>query len=155
MKIEFDAERHSEVFIRLNEQWITKYFALEEGDRNLAKHPFKIVEDGGHILSLTDSGRIVGVCALFRDKDNPKLLQLARMAVEPEAHGKGYGNALMEAALQRAKEMGATDVLLYTNTVLSPAVALYRKFGFRTVSEGPHPLYARCNIVMEKSLEPA
>jgi ribosomal protein S18 acetylase RimI-like enzyme len=51
--------------------------------------------------------------------------------------------------------MGATDVRLYTNTVLSPAVALYRKFGFRTVSEGPHPLYARCNIVMEKSLEPA
>ena len=98
---------------------------------------------------------MVGVCALFRDKDNPKLLQLARMAVEPEAHGKGYGNALMEAALQRAQEMGATDVRLYTNTVLGPAVALYRKFGFRTVSEGPHPLYARCNIVMEKSLEPA
>ncbi len=155
MQIEVDQKGHSDDFIRLNEQWITKYFALEDGDRNLAKYPFKIVDDGGHILSLVDDGKVAGVCALFRDKENPRLLQLARMAVDPETQGKGYGNALMDAALRLASEMDATDVRLYTNTVLGAAVALYRKYGFRTISEGPHPLYARCNIVMEKRLEPA
>ncbi len=155
MQIEFDQKRHSADFIRLNEQWITTYFALEESDRNLAKNPFKIVDDGGHIVTLTDDDCVVGVCALFKDKDNAQRLQLARMAVDPKAHGKGYGNALMDAALGRAREMGATAVYLFTNTVLEAAVALYRKHGFRTISEGPHPMYARCNIVMEKSLEPA
>jgi ribosomal protein S18 acetylase RimI-like enzyme len=155
MQIEVDQKGHCADFIRLNEEWITKYFALEEGDHNLAKYPFKIIDDGGHILSLVDDGKVAGVCALFRDKDNRRQLQLARMAVDPEARGKGYGNALMEAALRLAAEMGATDVRLYTNTVLGPAVALYHKYGFQTVSEGPHPLYARCNIVMEKRLEPA
>lgn len=148
--IEFDNERHCDDFIRLNELWISEHFAIEESDRKLATNPFKIVNDGGHIISAVEDGRVVGVCALF--KDGPERFQLARMAVDPGERGKGLGEVLIKAALERAKALGAKSVILFTNTVLGPAVALYRKYGFETVSEGPHPAYARCNIVMERQL---
>jgi N-acetylglutamate synthase-like GNAT family acetyltransferase len=148
--IEFDNELHCEEFIRLNELWITEYFQLEAPDRELAADPMKIVADGGHIITLTEDGRVVGVCALFKETDHR--FQLARMAVEPGERGKGYGNTLIQAALARAHERGATSVFLLSNTVLQSAIALYRKHGFEVTAEGPHPIYTRCNIVMERRL---
>jgi N-acetylglutamate synthase-like GNAT family acetyltransferase len=150
MSVQIDNERHCKEFVRLNELWISEHFSLEESDRKLAEDPFKIVRDGGHILSLTESVRVVGVCALFKETNGR--YQLARMAVEPSERGKGHGEALIVAALQQARECGAKTVYLLSNTVLAPAIALYRKHGFSPVSEGRHPVYARCNIVMELNL---
>jgi GNAT superfamily N-acetyltransferase len=150
MPVEIDNRDDCADFIRLNELWIEEHFELEEADRQLAADPYKIVRDGGHILSLKQDGRVVGVCALFRE--TPTRFELARMAVEPTERGKGYGDVLIRAAIAKARERGATTVQLLSNTVLRPAIALYRKHGFRTVAEGPHALYARCNIVMELRL---
>ncbi len=148
MTIELDNPAHAADFIRLNEQWISTYFALEAADHALAAHPFRIVENGGHILSLVDASHVVGVCALFKEGDGR--YQLARMAVAREARGLGYGEQLITAALALAQQHGATSVFLLSNTLLTAAIGLYRKHGFVTVSECQHPVYARCNIVMEK-----
>ena len=114
----------------------------------MAADPFRIVAEGGHIISLVDDGRVLGVCALV--KEGERCYQLARMAVEPEERGKGHGETLLAAALERARADGAERVYLLSNTVLGPAISLYRKHGFVTQSEGAHPAYARCNIVMER-----
>jgi predicted N-acetyltransferase YhbS len=82
-------------------------------------------------------------------KESQQCYQLARMAVEPSERGKGYGNVLIRAALERVRESGAARVYLHSNTVLASAIALYRKHGFNTYTEGRHPVYARSNIVME------
>lgn len=137
-------------FIRLNELWIEEHFVLEEVDRRLAADPYKIVRDGGHIIALREQGHVVGVCALFRESSTQ--FELARMAVLPSQRGRGFGHVLIRAAIAKARDRGATRIHLLSNTILAPAVALYRKYGFQTVSEGPHPLYARCNIVMELQL---
>jgi putative acetyltransferase len=150
MPVELDNEQDCADFVRLNQQWIEEYFSLEEADRQLAADPYRIVREGGHILALKEDGRTVGVCALFRDSESR--FELARMAVEPARRGKGYGDALMRAAIATARQRGATTVRLLSNTALQPAIALYRKYGFQTVIEGPHPLYVRCNIVMELNL---
>jgi len=150
MPIELDNESHTGAFIRLNELWITETFALEEADRQLACDPYKIVREGGHILSLVEDGEVVGVCALLRE--SPTSFQLARMAVEPGQRGKGYGDVLVQAAIAQARQRGAESIYLLSNTALGPALSLYRKHGFHTVSEGAHPIYARCNIIMELQL---
>jgi predicted acetyltransferase/N-acetylglutamate synthase-like GNAT family acetyltransferase len=149
-KIHFNHEAHLQDFVRLNELWITEHFKLEEADVALAQNPGKVIANGGVVFSLTVDDRVVGVCALFKEGD--ARYQLARMAVDPEHRGKGYGNTLMEHALAKAKELGATSVFLLSNTVLQSAIELYKKFGFGTVSTGQHPVYARCNIVMERSV---
>jgi len=150
MAIEIDNPLHFDDFIRLNEQWISEHFTIEEADRKLAENPAKVLVDGGHILSLVIEDRVVGVCALF--KEDERRYELARMAVDPVARGAGHGNTLIQAALGLAGDLGATTVFLLTNTALEPACALYRKHGFQVVSQGPHPVYARCNLVMEYSL---
>jgi N-acetylglutamate synthase-like GNAT family acetyltransferase len=150
MPLEIDNKDHCNDFVRLNELWIKEHFRIEDSDRKLAADPYRIVRDGGHILSLVENGRVIGVCALFRDP--PDRFELARMAVDPGERGKGYGERLIQAAIAKARESGARTLYLLSNTTLAPAIALYRKHGFQTVSEGAHPVYARCNIVMELQL---
>lgn len=137
-------------FIHLNEAWITHCFELEDADRALGSNPAKIIEDGGYIFSLVEDGHVVGVCALFRDDDS--VFQLARMAVKKEHQGKGYGDALLSAAIAKLREIKASRIYLLSNKILVPAINLYKKHGFTVLSEGQHPVYARCDIVMEKVL---
>ena len=150
MHIEFDNLSYCDQFIRLNEQWITEHFSIEDVDKRLAENPMQIVEGGGHIISLVESDRVVGVCALFKEGDD--CFQLARMAVDPKDRGKGYGDILIKAAINRASSRGAKTIYLISNTVLTPAISLYRKHGFLTREEGQHPIYARANIIMERCL---
>ena len=150
MKIDTNNIDHLPEFIRLNEIWISEYFSLEDADKALAADPGKIIENGGFVFSLESEGRVIGVCALFRD--SPERFQLARLAVEPSLRGRGYGRKLVEHALKQAKANGARSVYLLSNTILEPAIALYKAFDFVTVSSGSHPVYARCNIVMECQL---
>ena len=148
MNIIENSRKYLADFIRLNEEWISQYFSIEEIDKNLASNPFKIIEDGGYIFYLVSENNVMGVCALFNDGDG--VFELARMAVSPACHGKGYGNRLIEHCLSKLKEINAQRVYLVSNTKLEAAISLYRKFGFQTVSEGPHPVYSRANIVMER-----
>jgi putative acetyltransferase len=150
MRIEANNKAHFDDFIRLNELWITEHFSLEESDRALAQNPSQVITKGGHIFSLISNGKVLGVCALFNDGSDR--YQLARMAVEPTERGKGYGNKLIEHALVKAKDLGASSVYLLSNTVLQSAIALYQKHKFKAIATGPHPIYARCNIVMERTL---
>jgi putative acetyltransferase len=137
-------------FIRLNEEWISHYFEIEDVDCALAENPWRIIENGGYIFSLVSEGKVLGVCALFNEgEDN---FELARMAVSPDAQGNGYGNLLVQASLSKLAEIGARRVYLISNTKLAAAIALYQKHGFTTIFEGPHPAYARANIVMERGI---
>jgi GNAT superfamily N-acetyltransferase len=74
--------------------------------------------------------------------------ELAKMAVDEPARGKGIGWRLGRAVLARARELGAKRVYLESNTILEPAIKLYRQLGFRTIQGGASP-YDRCNIQME------
>lgn len=135
-------------FIRLNEEWICRYFQLEEADYKLRADPFRVIEEGGYIFSIVEDNQVLGVCALFNKEDD--IYELARMAVDSQYQDKGIDNKLMQAVMDKLESLEAKRVYLYSNTMLDPAIALYRKYGFKTVSEGQHPDDARCNIVMEK-----
>lgn len=137
-------------FIRLNEEWISTYFTLEDTDRALAKNPSQIIDNGGYIFSVISNHQVMGVCALFNEGNG--VFELARMAVAPQAQGNGLGHRLMQASLAKLTAIGAQKVYLVSNTKLKAAIALYKKHGFKTVSEGQHPVYSRANIVMERSV---
>lgn len=150
MPIVIDEPNHLADFIRLNELWIQEHFQLEDADRALAADPGRIAREGGHTLALVEGGVVRGVCALFRESG--ERVQLARMAVEPAYRGQGHGKALLGAALAQAEHEGYQTVFLYSNTVLTSAIALYRIFGFHPVDAGCGAKYARCNVIMEREL---
>ena len=87
-----------------------------------------IIDRGGFIFVGLDGDCVAGVCALL--SVGKKSYQLAKMAVSPELRGQGTGRRLAEAAIARARERGADEVELFSNTVLGPAISLYRSLGF-------------------------
>lgn len=138
-------------FKRLNEAWITQYFELEAADREALDHPNeKILQPGGAILLAQLKGEIVGTCALLKIDD--QTYELAKMTVAEAARGKHVGWRLGQAAIQKARELGATRLYLESNTQLVPAIQLYQKLGFQRVVGHASP-YARCNIQMMLSLD--
>ena len=138
-------------FERLNREWIERWFTREEEDRKVFEDPSgRIVEPGGQIFFVVDEGGVRGTCAVIRH--DGETLELAKMAVDPSARGRGYGDRLIDAAIALAREVGARRIMLVSNTRLGPALALYRKHGFRDVPLDPANGYSRADIQMELSI---
>jgi ribosomal-protein-alanine N-acetyltransferase len=56
--------------------------------------------------------------------------EVLSLAVEPGARRQGQGRALLEAALERAREAGAAAIHLEVRVTNAAALALYRRLGF-------------------------
>lgn len=62
---------------------------------------------------------------------------LEELYVAPERRGVGLGRALLEAAMQTAREAGATRIDLGTSEDDTAALALYESAGFTNREGGP------------------
>jgi GNAT superfamily N-acetyltransferase len=62
---------------------------------------------------------------------------LEELWVRPAARGAGLGRALLEAAMEHARERGATRIELNTTTADVAARALYESAGFTNGEGGP------------------
>ena len=137
-------------FRDLNLAWVSKYFTVEAEDRAQLEDPkTHILDKGGAILIADLDGEPVGTVGLVPGHA-PRVLELIKMSARSDIQGKGIGRALMQAAIEKARAMGAAQIWLETNTALEAALALYRKTGFRELSGDeltPTP-YDRCNCQM-------
>lgn len=136
-------------FSDLNKEWISKYFVMEETDYKALDHPDTyIIDKGGYILVALYNQVPLGVCALVKMNDPDYDYELSKMAVSPAAQGKKIGWKLAQAIIDKARQLGAKKLYLESNTILEPAINLYRKLGFKEVA-GRQSSYDRANIKME------
>jgi ribosomal protein S18 acetylase RimI-like enzyme len=92
------------------------------------------------VLCAHEDGRMLGYAMLIRgviaDVDVQQAvplrpaIELSKMYVLPDAHGAGASSALMKAALDRAKDLGAACVWLGVNQQNQRAQRFYAKHGF-------------------------
>lgn len=145
-------EEFAPYFESLNRGWIEQYFEIEEADRIVFRDPFKeIVEPGGQIFFVISNERVLGTCAVIKVDDEG--YELAKMAVDPSAQGRGYGDLLIEAAIAFAQQSDASRLILLSNTKLQPAIKLYEKHGFKSVPIADAHNYHRVDIQMELKLK--
>lgn len=143
---------HQAAWHALNEEWISRYFTLEQADRNALENPQAyIIDRGGAILIAEYRGSTVGTCALVPMNHAGYDYELAKMAVSPKVQGLGIGYEIGKATLELARRMGGKRIYLESNRKLAPALKLYRKLGFEDVAAEPSP-YARCDVAMALSL---
>ncbi|MCH8305890.1 MAG: GNAT family N-acetyltransferase [Candidatus Marinimicrobia bacterium] len=141
-------DEYADDFKRLNLEWIEKYFVVEEMDKKQLEDPQEnIIEPGGEIYSVLEDGKVRGVCALVFHEEG--VYEIAKMAVDKESRGKGYGNLLMEAVIEDARKKEANKILIVSNTRLEAAINLYKKYGFIITRLGQDPDYERGNIEMQ------
>ena len=65
-------------------------------------------------------------------------LEIRMLAVDPDFAGRGIGRRLLEAVLDRARDLGAKGISLYTLDSMTAARALYLGAGFAAVPERDH-----------------
>jgi ribosomal protein S18 acetylase RimI-like enzyme len=138
-------------FARINRAWIEAMYTLEPVDgAQLADPAAEIVGPGGDILFLEDAELgIVGTCGLLKTGDRE--FELIKMAVVPEAQGRGAGEALLRAGIARAFELGCDRLFLLTNRKSAAAIRLYERNGFVHDAEllaSAGGEYARCDVAM-------
>jgi len=156
MSIVIDIRTHvmafAEEFRRLNEEWITENFWLEDSDIQVLSDPQKyILDKGGNVFIALLNSKPVGVCALVvRDG---LTCELVKMVVDPQLHGHGTGFKLGQAFIEKARERGFSRIVLEGNTKMEASVALYRKLGFQEIpiefDVHNSSIHKRCNIFME------
>lgn len=140
-------------FRRLNEEWIVRYFALEESDRKVLGDPVEyIIRPGGQIMVAVRGEETLGCCALIPEGHG--VYELAKLAVAETMRGQGIGRKLMEFAILEARSVGASKLYLESNSRLPAAGHLYRALGFRDLPpERRKPsLYKRADVFMELEL---
>jgi N-acetylglutamate synthase-like GNAT family acetyltransferase len=106
-----------------------------------------------YLLELEDA--VIGMGALHQLRKN--LGELKRMYIRPAYRGKGYGKALLQQLLQKAKELGYHSVYLDSGRFMTTAHDLYRYFGFIERKEYPEteipPQLRPQWLFMEKTLK--
>lgn len=138
-------------FERINKAWVEQYFSLEPFDIAQLENPQEnILNKGGHIIFAQENGQVLGTVAIIPSQE-PHTFEMIKMGVAPEGQGRGIGSLLGKAILDKAKNLGALKVVLYSNTKLAPALHLYKKLGFEELDMGCGQ-YGRCNVKMEKKL---
>ncbi|MBT8284192.1 MAG: GNAT family N-acetyltransferase [Flavobacteriaceae bacterium] len=134
-------------FRDMNLAWLKQYFYVEPKDRELLNNAEEeIIDKGGAIFFAKYDNCIAGCFSLI--PYNNESLELGKMAVKKEFQGKKIGHDLLAFAIQHTREQGKESLVLYSNTILTPAIHLYKKFGFKTIEMENPPPYARSNIKM-------
>jgi ElaA protein len=84
-----------------------------------------------HLLAVEEeTGDPIGTARLVDKGDG--IAKIGRVAVLPGYRGKGVGDALMQAALDRARRTGHTIAILDAQL---PVIGFYERLGF--IAEGP------------------
>ncbi len=84
--------------------------------------------DGAFVV-MTDDDAVIGCGGLTRVDDTTA--EIKRMWIDPERRGLGLGLRMVRHLEAEAARSGRTTVILDTNEVLTEAIALYRRAGYR------------------------
>ena len=89
------------------------------------------------------------VGCIFLVKKTEAIAKLRLLLVEPSARGLGIGKGLVEKCVHFAREAGYRKVLLWTQSELAAARAIYQKAGFKKISEEKHQSWSRRDLIAE------
>lgn len=124
-------ERYKPALEDISLPWLLEHDLLEPVDLEMLADPRRFVADGGRVLLARRGEEIVGMVMVELQGDGQ--CELLKLGVRKEHRRQGVGAALMEAALEAARQAGQTRVVLTTNHQLKDALRLYERFGFEYV----------------------
>ena len=138
----------------LNRAWLDRFGIREPiDDRFLADPAAEVITPGGAIFIAEIDGRFAGTCAIVPHADG--VFEIIKLAVAPEAKGRGIGRQLIAACLAFARSRGARRAALVSNSQLTTAIRIYEEMGFVHRPLPPGQPYLTADVYMERDVEPA
>jgi [ribosomal protein S18]-alanine N-acetyltransferase len=86
------------------------------------------LQGGFEVFRVRHEGQVIGA---VRCCFPTSACQVDRLAVDPDARGRGVGRLLLDHAVGRARRAGVTRVWVQVSPKLDAAQGLFRTFGFR------------------------
>jgi len=100
-----------------------------EWDKDLEDITGTYIKPGGTFLVVEEDGIPIAMGGLERIDD--ETAEIRRMRVHPDYRRRGIGSMLVDRLVDFARSRGFKRIILYTTDRQRPAIALYRKKGFR------------------------
>lgn len=129
--IDWDPQ-YRDAFYSINLEWLKRFFPSEicvRDTEQLSEPERYYLATGGAILFARSGDQVVGCCALERYNDNT--YYLTKTGVLESWQSSGIGRKLVLAAIEKARQRGATELCLETCSSLTAANHLYTQMGFR------------------------
>lgn len=123
---------------------LTEYFAVRAAGfpggayRTTFPDPATFVPPAGVFLVLDDDGGLAAGCGGIRRLPDPDTAdqvtyEVKHLFVRASGRGRGWGRLILEELERRARDAGATRLVLDTHHTLEAAGALYARSGFASV----------------------
>jgi ribosomal protein S18 acetylase RimI-like enzyme len=140
------SDSYQPAFKALNMEWLEKYNLLEDRDLEALDNPRQaILHDGGVIYLAVLGEEVIGSAAVIKEHGQ---YELAKMAVAHSHRGKGVSKILLDKCIGFVKNAGAKKIVLYSNSQLQTAIALYRSYGFKDIVFTDSP-FVTADVKME------
>lgn len=81
--------------------------------------------------------------SVFVVRRSATVAQLRLLILTPEARGRGLGARLTDECIAFARDRGYRKMMLWTQSILLPARAIYRSRGFEIVKREPYAAFGR------------
>ena len=147
--IKRDAAEYRTLRLRALKEYPTIFSSSYEVEREwpLERFADRLAETAGSgdsfMLGCFARDNLVGSLGFFR-YEGPKLEHIGRIVavhVAAEQQGNGYGRAMVEVALERARRiLGLSAIQLTATTTNERAIALYESFGFEICGTTPRAM---------------
>ena len=132
-------EKARELFIEYAES-LGFSLCFQNFDQELAGLPGDYAPPDGRLLLAEYRGQPAGCVALHRL--GPSVCEMKRLYLRPQFRGRGLGRLQAEAIMAEARAIGYSKMRLDTvEPVMSNAVAMYRRLGFKEIEPyRPNPI---------------
>ncbi len=132
MEIVSYESKYREAFIKLNTEWLTRFYWIEDYDQYAMDHVEELIEQGAMaFFALDDNEEVLATCmAMPLEEDT---WEICKLAARNQYTGTGAGSAVLKAAMSYAECHGAKKEVLISCRGLKQAIHLYKKYGFYEV----------------------
>ncbi len=128
-----------------SEPWKNRGESQEDSLRSLTQlRPYV------HVARLQN--QVVGYVTVERDGPVPGAAYMRNIVVKPDLRKRGLGMALLNQAMQAARDMYRKTLALRVDPANDPAVSFYRKAGFTTVATVVYKTSGKLRLLMSREL---
>ncbi|MEM1325335.1 MAG: GNAT family N-acetyltransferase [Bacteroidota bacterium] len=124
------------------EDFLSRLSIGKQSFRYFDKRPLSIIEQHVSTLLLMEDDRAIAYGHLDQENDTVWL----GIAVADDERGKGYGKWMMQALLQKARELEISAITLTVDQENVIAQRLYERMGFEEVGQAAH--YRKYQLIL-------